>query len=115
MRYFYYVELFFLVVLVSWTIQLSPMMAPLITLLGCLYILYIASQFLDVKEGDIIYRPCSILYEAYGDPDGRTYYEVLEKHKTSAIVKNKHNGSIRKLYLTEYIIFLYKILNKPAI
>ena len=115
MRMFYYIELFFIVVLVSCVIIGSPITAPPIALFGCLYILYVCGVFLDIKEGDTIYRPCSIWYEAYGNPHNRTYYEVLEKHKTSTIVKNKHDGSIRKLYLTEYIIFYYKTLNKPEI
>ena len=52
------------------------------------------------------------MFEFYDDPDYRTYYEVLEKHKTSVIVKNKHDNSIKKIYLTDYIIFLYKKIKK---
>lgn len=115
MRVFYYIELFFIIVLMSCVIMGSPMFAIIITFFGCLYILYIAIKFLDIKEGDIIYRPCSILYEVYGDPDKRIYYEVLEKHKTSAIVKNKHDNSIKKIYFTDFVIFFYKIFNKPEI
>lgn len=115
MRISYYIELFFITLVISCVIIGIPYTGLAVALLGCLWILYTCGIFLDIKNGDIIYRPYSILFEAYGDPQGRTYYKVLEKHKTSAIVKNLHNGSIRKLYLTEYIIFLYKTLNKPAI
>ena len=115
MRVFYYIELFFITLVISCVIIGCPNIGLVIAILGCLWILYVCGIFIDIKNGDIIYRPSSLLFEAYGDPDGRTYYEVLEKHKTSAIVKNLHDGSIRKLYLTEYIIFSYKILNKHTI
>lgn len=112
MRNLYYIELFIIILLLSIILTSINSFIPIFVFIGCLYILYRMIGFVDVNVGDIVYRPCSIMFEFYDDPDYRTYYEVLEKHKTSIIVKNKHDNSIKKIYLTDYIIFYYKKIKK---